>query len=178
MSNQILDIPAQQNVIPKALAREYISNWKDIIGLLYAKKENENMPHGFFVPFEDIMELYKLQKEVTHLQKEDGTLERIYIIGIRAYYCIKDKLDLPIPITSAAMPVAGLLVAVYQKNPRIPGMDEYRHFPEHDNFDLIVGVPSVNDKSVPGDADDYSIYDVTRPCPNLCDTDSMLYKEL
>ncbi|MFT3980862.1 MAG: hypothetical protein QM687_10365 [Ferruginibacter sp.] len=165
----------QKDVITKDEALFYIENWKLLIGNIYDKDHNKNMPHGFFVPFTDIMELYKLRTEVTHITTPEGNEERIYIVGIRAYYCIKERLELPLPITSAVLPVAAILVAVYQTNYREPGEGEYDYNHHYPTYDLIIPVPSVKDQQQAGDAGDYSIYDVTRPCPNLCDLQSILH---
>lgn len=175
MSTQPLNVPPQADVLTLDEAKTYITYWKDVISTLYTKAENEFIPHGFFIPFTDIMELYKLQKEVTSIELPGGKREDIYIIGVRAYFCLEEKLEVPLPITSAPLKVHGLLVAVYQKNPRVPGPDQFRHYEEERTYDLIVKVPSKREKNPDGEEETYSIYNVTRPCPSLCDYNSFMY---
>lgn len=133
------------------------------------------MPHGIFIPMTDLHELVNLQKKIKHI-KINGEWTRIYIIGIRAYYCLKNEILVGLPVSSVDYPVEAVLVAVYQTNEREEGSDgEFHHHPEHKTHDLIVPVPSVKDMDEPGDGGDSSIYDITQPCPNLCDENSPLY---
>ncbi len=176
MSTQPLNIPPQADVLTLEEAKTYIGYWKEVISTLYTKAENEFIPHGFFIPFTDIAELYKLQQEITYLDLPGGKREQIFIVGVRAYFCLEERLEVPIPITSAPLKVRGLLVAVYQKNPRVPGPDQFRHFKEEKTYDLIVQVPYMNEKGADGEEQAYySIYNVTRPCPSLCDYESFMY---
>ena len=162
----------QQNAISLEQAVIYVHHWHEFIKELY-EGQDQHMPHGFFIPFTDINELVNLQKTVTHLPGEE---QRIYIVGVRAYYCLKNKVSITHPVSASDYPVEGLLVAVYQTNfrePHTPG--EYEYDPAFPTFDLVMPVPSVKDINEPGDGDDYSIYDITQPCPNLCDASSPLY---
>ena len=98
---------------------------------------------------------------------------RAYIVGVRAYYAFKGPHMQGGPISAAKYPIEALLVAVYQTNARADGDYSYHH--HHPTYDLIVPVESKREKVGAGDEDDYSIYDITRPCPNLCDETSALY---
>lgn len=177
MSTHLLSqLGQQKNAISLEKAREYTGHWHKFINTLY-KGHDKHMPHGIFIPMTDLRELRKLQKTITHIKKH-GEEIRIYIVGIRAYYCLKTKLLVPHPVSSADYPIEALLVAVYQTNERIivPGSDEdYTYDKDYPTYDLVVQVPSVKDMNEPGDGGDYSIYDITQPCPNLCDTESPLY---
>jgi len=165
----------QKNVITLEKAKEYTHHWRHFVKTLYSGEE-KNTPHGVFIPFTDIFELSKLQKEVTHIVKDPAKDPiRIYIVGVRSYYCLKTEMMVTYPISAAKYPVESVLVAVYQTNHREPGPDEYNYNPDYPNYDLIIPVPSINDKTKAGDAGAYSIYDITQPCPNLCDLTSSLY---
>lgn len=175
MSNKLYaDLPKQQNTISLNEARDYVKNWHRFIKNLY-KGQTKHMPHGIFIPMIDLQELVNLQKKIKHINV-NGKKKRIYIIGIRAYYCLKNQILAGVPVSSVDYPVDAVLVAVYQTNKRKEGSKtEFHHHKEHDTHDLIVKVPSVKDNVEPGDAGDYSIYDITQPCPILCDTESPLY---
>lgn len=171
-----LKIAPQQDVVTKAEAIEYIGHWKSLINNLY-KTDNNNMPHGVFIPFTDIEEIANLRNEITHHGKDKyGNPQPIYIIGVRAYFCMKERVDISLPPVSAVdYPIKAMLVAVYQLTPPEHTVPEQPHeYPR--TYDLLVAVPSVKDKMTAGDAGAYSIWDVTRPCPNLCDYDSDLFK--
>lgn len=169
-----LQIPPQQNVVTKAEAVEYIGHWKSLISNVY-QPDNDHMPHGIFIPFTDIEEIARLRNEITHYGTDEyGNPRPIYIIGVRAYFCIKEKLDISLPPSAVSYPVKAMLVAVYQLTPPEHTVPEKPHkYPP--TYDLLVAVPSVKDKLTAGDAGAYSIWDVTRPCPNLCDKESDLY---
>jgi hypothetical protein len=172
---QPFHVPAQIDVLTKQQAAAYLANWKNVIGSLYTKKDNQYMPHGFFIPFTDIMELYKLQKEITKITLPGGQSQRIYIVGIRAYFCLEEEVALP--ITDKPLKVKGLLVAAYQINGREEGK-EALYYEDEFTYDLLIEV--VSEKRKDGSNSDdktYSIYDVTRPCPTLCDYNSMMYKD-
>ena len=170
-------IPPQKDTLTLEQAQHRVSNWHDLAGQVYdTTNSRKNMPHGIFIPFADILEISKLQQLFKY---EPGTDKRIYIVGVRAYYCLKSKLLTtipPTPISAIDYPIESVLVPVYQKNHREPGSSgEYDYNPHHLTYDLITGVPSVNDKDEPGDAGDSTIYDVTQPCPQLCDSTSLLF---
>ena len=175
MSTLLLSrVAPQANTISLEKGREYTSNWHKFINTLY-KGHDKHMPHGIFIPMTDINELSNLQKTVTHIEKK-GKKERIYIVGIRAYFCLKYEVQVPYPVWAKDYPIEAVLVAVYQTNEREPGSEhEYHHDKGEDTHDLIIPVPSKKDVSEPGDGGDYSIYDITQPCPILCDTESPLY---
>ncbi|HEX7904281.1 MAG TPA: hypothetical protein VF487_10405 [Chitinophagaceae bacterium] len=170
----LIQLKQQKNAISLDAARKYTHNWHRFINTLY-KGQDKHMPHGIFIPMTDLRELRKLQKKITHIKKH-GEEERIYIVGIRAYYCLKTKVMVPHPVSSADYPVEAVLVAVYQTNKRVTGSKhEYDYDKGYPTYDLVAPVPSVKDENEPGDGGDYSIYDITQPCPNLCDTESPLY---
>jgi hypothetical protein len=171
------DLGKQKNALSLEQARSYVSNWHRFVKNLY-KGQDKHMPHGIFIPMIDLQELVNLQKTIKHIYI-NGEKTRIYIVGVRAYYCLKSEVLTAIPVSSTDYPVEAVLVAVYQtneKNDRVPGSpEEYHHRKECDTHDLIIPVPSVKDIDEPGDGGDSSIYDITQPCPILCDMESPLY---
>jgi hypothetical protein len=168
------DLGKQKNAISLEHARSYVGNWHRFVKGLY-KGEDKHMPHGIFIPMTDLQELVNLQKKIKHI-KINGEKTRIYIIGIRAYYCLKSEMRVGLPVSSVDYPVEAVMVAVYQTNERVEGSEtEYHQHKEHTTHDLIVRVPSVKDIDEPGDGGDSSIYDITQPCPNLCDKESPLF---
>lgn len=189
-------MPPQRNVITMQEAKKYLGNWKSFIKTLYRGHSNA-IPHGVFIPFTDIEELTKLQKEVRYIMVEKKDDKKpgeqsdkkkkkkpakvkvpIYIVGVRAYYCLKMELLVPVPhpVSVSQYPVEAILVAVYQDNKRRKGSPgEFRHNPHFPTYDLLIPVPSAKDRDIAGDAGDYSIYDITQPCPPLCDHTSELH---
>ena len=170
-------IPPQKDVLTVQEAKTRVGNWHQLAGQVYNSKDSKkNMPHGIFIPFIDILEIGKLQQSITI---KPGTDERIYIVGVRAYYCLKNPVVIhvpPIPISAVDFPIEAVLVPVYQTNARVPGSPgEYDYDANYLTYDLITPVDSVNDKDAPGSTEYATIYDVTRPCPNLCDTESPLF---
>lgn len=173
-TNLLTELDQQKNALSLKEARDYVGNWHKFIKNLY-KGQDKHMPHGIFIPMTDLHELVNLQKKITHINIH-GERKRIYIIGIRAYYCLKSEVLAGLPVSSVDYPVEAVLVAVYQTNERKEGSDtEYHHHQNHPTHDLIVPVPSVKDIDEPGDGGDSSIYDITRPCPILCDEESPLF---
>jgi hypothetical protein len=167
-------IPPQKDVLTLEEAMQRTGNWKKFINTLYQGKD-KNMPHGIFIPFTDILELSKLQQLVKEITVPPSTeVIRIYIVGVRAYYSLKKEVVVPIPVSAADYPVEALFVAVYQTNYREPGSpSEYEYDPGYETYDLIIPVPSVNNTFA--DNNTSSIYDITQPCPPLCNSSSPLY---
>lgn len=177
MQQPPLNIPPQQDVLTLEEGIKYTKNWRNLMDALYIDNKSE-MPHGVFIPFTDINQLAYLQQHIKEITNPlNNVVERIYIVGVRAYFSFETGELMTLPIKASEYPIKMVLVAVYQKNWREEGSPgEYEYDPAFKKFtyDLIAPVPSVRDTAVPGDAGDYSIYDVTRPCPNLCGVDSEL----
>jgi hypothetical protein len=178
MSTHLLSkIGPQQNAISLEAGKEYTHHWQQLLHTLYHTEKND-FPHGIFIPMTDLIELAELQKKVTHVKK-NGKEERIYIVGVRAYFCLKIPILVPFPVSAIDYPVAAVLVAVYQTNEqgRAAGSDdEYHYHPGEKTHDLIIPISSAAGAGEADDNGDYTIYDITQPCPNLCDTESPLYK--
>jgi hypothetical protein len=178
MSTHLLSkIGPQQNAISLEAAKEYTHNWQQLLKTLYHTKKKNDYPHGIFIPMTDIAELAKLQKTVTHVKK-GGKEQRIYIVGVRAYFCLKNPVLVPFPVSAIDYPVVAVLVAVYQTNDqhRVTGSDsEFHYHPGDKTYDLIIPISSVTGASEADDNEEYTIYDITRPCPNLCDEESPLF---
>lgn len=174
--NPAEDLGPQKNVLTLEEGKQRTKNWRDFVSILYEGKD-KHMPHGFFIPFADIMELSQLQSKVRKISfppAED--LVQIYIVGVRGYYSLANPVIPSIPVSASDYPVEVVLVAVYQTNFREQGSPgEFSYNPDYPNYDLIIPVESggIQQKAV---AEDYaSIYDITQPCPPLCDTSSSLF---
>jgi hypothetical protein len=157
-------IPPQQDVISLAEGIRRTSNWRKAIKHLY--NDESKVPHAIFIPLEDIYELAKLPALIS---------PEFHVVGVRAYFSIKDwNPDQPI---EEGNQLAALLVPVYQVNSRHAGCEgKYDYNDQYPTHDLIVQVPSANPTTNIDTAEDtYSIYDITQPCPNLCDHSSELY---
>lgn len=173
MSQQpVLNIPPQKDVLKIETARMRAKNWRIFIN---PKKRSPSTPRGIFIPFTDIQELLALQQLIRETQDQGtGLTKPIYVVGVRAYYSL-DMLPMtpPDPLPS----VTAILVLVYQVNPREAGSPgEFKYNPHQPSFDLVMPVPHKADKQIPGDAGYYSVFDITQPCPNLCDIYSDLYR--
>ena len=178
MQQPPLNIPPQKDVLTLEKGKKYTENWRKLMDSIYGSNKCD-IANGVFIPFIDITELAKLQKLVTEITKAPSTVaERIYIVGVRAYFSFETGELLKLPISAGQYPIKLVLVPVYQTNYREPGSPgEFDYDPKFKDFtyDLIVPVPSEKDSAAPGDAGDYSIYDITRPCPPLCDANSDLH---
>lgn len=172
-----LSIPPQKDVLTLAEAKQRTSNWRRFIKNVYGQQFGNNIPHAVFIPFTDIHELSKLQHAVKEITiPPSNVVERIYIVGVRSYYSFKAPEIPPFPFGAGKYPIEAVLVPVYQTNYREPhSPNEYDYDPNYPTYDLIVPVPTATNPD--GDEDEgYSVYDITRPCPNLCDENSELFK--
>jgi hypothetical protein len=158
-------------VITLASARARTGYWREFIN---PGKNQAITPRGIFIPFQDILDMVALQKIIkTHRHHGCHKPIPIYVVGTRAYYSLQAPMTPPQPDNP---PVEAVLVLVYQTNYREPCSEgEFNYNPDFPTYDLIVPVRSVKDGAVDGDADAASIYDITQPCPNLCDQSSQLY---
>lgn len=172
-TNEPLPIPAQENVIPLTLAKERINNWANFIKSIYGKHDN-NYPHASFIELIDIQELAKLQSLVREIPNpKTGEMESIYIVAVRSYYAMSAPVTSNTNLAATDFPLDSLLVPVYQTNYREPGSEgEFNYNPKFPTYDLIMPVPSVKGDSSSSGESDYSIYDVTLPCPSTCDPES------
>ena len=175
-SQEPLKIPPQSNVITLEEGMDRTNNWRQSAKGIYGGSET-NMPHAIYIPFEDILEISKLQTLIQEYAIPPSVdAVPIYIIGVRAYL----TMDHPVipttanPLSATSNPVDALLVPVFQTNPRPDGPGKYSHNKDFPTYDLIAPVPSATGTGAE-DAASYSIYDITRPCPNLCDTSSKLF---
>lgn len=186
MSSQpLLRIPPQKDCISLKDGQSRTRNWKQFMNTTIYKGEDKDLPHGIFIPFVDLQELVKLGKKIKHVHVEiKGKMvkRRIHIVGVRAYYSFTTGILDPIgvgqtqPISAQDYPVEAILVLVYQFiNKKNPTKKDLVFKPKKPTHDLIVPVPSVRDDEYAGSAGDYSIYDITQPCPNLCDNNSALH---
>lgn len=168
-----LEIPPQKDVLTLKDARQRMANWRKLMSNFYS--DPKRLPKGVFIPFEDIAELAKLQQQVPGI-KEPGSKEMkdIYIVGVRGYFSFPLPEEVPINQKDADYPVDLIMVPVYQVNPREKGSPgEFEYNKHHPTYDLVVNVPSAgSDNDTTGDK--YSIYDITQPCPKLCDADNTL----
>jgi hypothetical protein len=115
------------------------------------------MPHGFFLHMEDLRELCKLHK---YLNQE--------IEGVRVYFTF-DKPQKPDHHNHIPDNIRGVFVPVYLGE---AGEDRSGKDPLY--MDLIVKVKrgSKEDDLSTG----VSVFDVTQPCPPMCDPSSPLFQ--
>lgn len=181
----LLKIPPQKDCISLQDGKNRTAHWKQFMNTTIYKGEDKDLPHGIFIPFIDVQELVKLGKKIKHVHVEmkgRKVKKRIHIVGVRAYYSFTATILDPIgvgqtqPISAQDYPVEAVLVLVYQFiNKKNPTKKDLVFRPGKPTHDLIVPVPSVRDMEFAGSAGDYSIFDITQPCPNLCDTNSALH---
>ena len=150
-------MPPQLDTVTLAEAMARTNNWKESMKYLYGDDLNK-MPHGFYIPIEDIMELAKLPE----YYKEYA------ITGVRAYLTFHRPQPNHPPytdaITAVLVPVQRLLIVDKVSNIQY-GIDK----------DLILPVTPPDKEGRSIDTEEVSIYDVTMPCPQICDPTSDLY---
>ena len=182
-------IPPQKDVITLQEGMTRTNNWRETVKHIYGNDEH-NIPRAVFIPFDDILELKKLRDIVPSLIIPPNTEPvPIYIVGVRAYFTLNN------PVSSDPgsqnNSVDAILVAVYQLNTDGRDGDKaYAYNCNYDTFDLIIEVPKKQEdlieplcpaakekfkRTITGDEVYASIYDITRPCPNLCDASSDLH---
>jgi hypothetical protein len=166
-----LDIPPQKNVLTLEEGILRTSYWKAFIA---SETDNSVIPRAIFIPFTDILELAKLQQLVRGYPQPGSLMPiPIFVVGIRAYYSLQSPFPVNQPMNP---PVDAVVVLVYQENFREPGSaGEFDYDKDFPTFDLILPVPTAKDGKETRSGGAYSIYDITRPCPNLCDPKSLLY---
>jgi hypothetical protein len=167
----------QKNVLTLEEGKQRTKNWRNFISNVYAGND-KHMPHGFFIPFADIIELSQLQQTIREISAPpDNEVIPIYIVGVRGYYSLNNPTTPSIPVSSAEYPVDVVLVAVYQTNYREPGSPgEFSYDPGFANYDLILPVESAGTQMKAAAEEYATIYDITQPCPPLCDTTSSLFE--
>lgn len=161
MSNENKPVPPQKNIVTLRQAKKRTRNWREAIKPLYGDNP-DNMPHGFYIRMEDIQELAKLH---THFPTRQ-------IKGVRVYFSLHQPLEPGKPTTA----ITGLFVPVYDattevepEGPATPG-----HMKKQYLKDLVEVFPHTGDDDAP--LSQYvSVYDVTTPCPPVCDPTSPLF---
>ncbi len=189
-SPPLLEIPAQKNVITLQEGMARTNNWRESVKHLYGNKEH-NIPRAVFMPFTDINELVKLREIITEYAPPPSVEKiPIYIVGVRAYFTLNAPISITDPATQENI-LDAVLVAVYQVNPDgRTGDRKYEYNCNYPTYDLIIQVPKKADdlnqvlcpivkkpyKRIVADDEVYhSIYDITQPCPQLCDASSDLH---
>ena len=161
-------IPRQKDVITLEEGISRTTNWRNAVKPLYVNNESQ-IPHAVFIPLVDVYELAKLPALIN---------SEFHIVGVRAYFSLEKpflpaKPDQPI---EKGNELGALLVPVYQTNSREPGCEgEFDYNDQYPTYDLIIQVPSSQAADGAVTEDTCSIYDITRPCPNLCDETSDLF---
>lgn len=171
-------IPPQKDVLTLSDARARIQNFQNLMKEVYDPTPGMS-PRAIFIPFMDVMELYKLQQLVTEATPP-GYKEPVqaFIVGIRAYFTLDSPIVIQPPYNAKEYPVVAVLVAVYQINTddRIPGTDsEFAYNPDYPTYDLVIPVEKKDGAAAAAEEGYSSIYDITIPCPNLCGEESPLY---
>lgn len=110
----------------------------------YFNYDEDNVPRGFVIPLQDLQELVK-------------NYQKMGCVGVRAYFTLKTAENPGQPLTNE---ISAILVPVTIDKTILP-------YKPTIYSDIIVPVPSNLKDAV-------SVYDVTRPCPPLCDSKSAL----
>jgi len=144
----------QENCITLSEAMNRTNYWRQAVKHLYDNNQTK-MPHGFFIPIADIIELSQLAQ----------TYPEHDIVGVRAYFTFHKPQPIEPPYTEA---ITAILVPVHLSVNEATG----NILPVAQELDLIVPI-------MPGAQNDpdpvVSVYDVTQPCPAVCDTSSFLF---
>lgn len=163
--------PLQQNTLTLQQAKDQTRYWREAIEPLYGTNPDK-MPHGFFIHMDDLYELVNLHKHLSTTEE---------IKGVRVYFAF-DKPQTNHPHQDEDhhghhhhhhhhLPdgIKGILVPVYLGIADMlqeEGIDpKYR--------DLIIPVKSFADGDEPEEK--VTAYDVTQPCPPICDPESPLF---
>jgi len=171
-----LKIRPQKDVLTLKEGQQRVANWKNLMYNFY-EKGKDTFPKGVFIPFMDINEIAKLQQEVRTVSTP-GTdeLQVIYIVGVRGYFTFPLPEEIPINMKAADYPVNLILVPVYQTNERKEGSpEEFEYNDNYDTYDLIAPVAAATKDGTEVIYEASSIYDITQPCPKLCDKESALH---
>jgi hypothetical protein len=176
-SQDPLKIPPQTNVITLEDGMSRTNNWRQAVKPIYGDDET-NMPHAIFIPFQDIIEMSKLQTLIQEYAiPPSNTPTPICIVGVRAYFSM-EKPVVPTekkPLSAISDPVSAVMVPVFQITAdRPPGSGNTAYCEGVPTYDLIAPVPSAQ-QVVTDEGSNYSIYDITQPCPKLCDVNSDLH---
>ena len=163
MSNDQASLP-HRNALTLRKAQERTRFWRNAIAPLYGPDVCDQ-PHGFVVKMKDLQEL-------VHLGKKLGR----EIDGVRVYLTFnKEQVVDPRHNHPRHYPdtIRGIFVPVIKGTAGAgPGQEEEATY----YMDLIVPL-APGDGEDPNDGTPVSIYDVTQPCPPLCDLNSDLYKD-
>jgi len=145
-------IPPQKDVITLEEGMDRTNNWRQAVKKQFDNNPN-NVPSGFFIPFNDLEEIVNTYKDYV---SKDGKVKGC--VGARVY------LTLPNAIAPDEAIPPGLIDGILVPVAAVPMDDDnivYR--------DILIPVPAAD-----GQANTYSIYDVTQPCPPFCDPESPL----
>ncbi len=171
-----LKINPQADVITLTDAQARMSNWRFLVRSLYNPAKGF-APNGVFIPLTDILEISKLKDQVKEVVNAE-TKEKIpiTIVGMRTYFAMDQKLDVVGNLRAIDYPIKAILIPVFQKNSDRQQVDEgdFTCLEDVPTYDLIAPVPSITG-SKDAIETNYSIYDITQPCPKLCDPQSDLY---
>ncbi|MCP9752340.1 hypothetical protein [Ferruginibacter sp. HRS2-29] len=171
-----LKLPPQTGVLTTADAKQRMVNFKKLM-LNFYKDESGKIPRGTFIPLDDLSQIVSMAKTITSITEAGTTLvQPINIVGVRAYFTFPlPELEVLGPgnkIDAEDYPVDLILVPVYQhqKDTSVPGVWDKNEL----TYDLVAPV-TAKTKSTEIVDEKSSIYDITQPCPKLCDTDKTLY---
>lgn len=166
-------IPLKYNTLTLQQAKDQTRYWREAIEPLYGTDPTK-MPHGFFIHMEDLRELVNLHTYISTPEE---------IAGVRVYFAF-DK-----PQTHhhhhdedhhghhhhhhhhRHLPdgIKGILVPVYTGIADM--LQEESINPQYLDLILPVGGSTAGDDP----EEKVTVYDVTQPCPPICDPESPLY---
>ncbi|MCG2616163.1 hypothetical protein LZZ85_17835 [Terrimonas sp. NA20] len=146
--------PKELNVITLEEAMTKTNNWREAIKSQFDNRPGK-VPHGFYISLTDLTEIVNDFKD----HKVNGQPRPC--VGARIYFTLPDAVAPGGSIPADA--ISGILVPCYEEAIRTSSQTN------NDSLfrDIIVPVKS----AVKGA---YSIYNVTQPCPPMCDPNSPL----
>jgi hypothetical protein len=161
MSQEKPKMPKEFYTLKLSTAQDRVGYWKEAIEPLYGTNPHK-MPHGFYLHMKDIQELANLQD---YMHEE--------IKGVRVYFTFDKPQTHPHHNHPHHLPdgIRGILVPVYLGT----AINETTGAREPALMDLIVEVTPPEGAEADPDDPYVSVFDVTQPCPPLCDPSSDLY---
>jgi|GEM_PF-1270421 len=150
-------MPKQANVLTLKEGMDRTNYWREAIKTHFEVPPSK-VPCGFFIPFSDFRDIVEAYKGYVDPKGNERPC-----VGVRIYLTLPAPVpaDQPIPADS----LSGILVPCYA-SPVQPGVDG-GPLPPPDYKDILIEVPADKQNA-------YSIYDLTQPCPPMCDPESSL----
>ncbi|MBN8865561.1 MAG: hypothetical protein J0H92_19455 [Sphingobacteriales bacterium] len=151
-------MPKQANVLTLKEGMDRTNYWREAVKTHFEIPPSK-VPVGFFIPFEDFKDIVEAYKGYVDPKGNERPC-----VGVRIYLTLPGPVapGQPIPPDS----LSGVLVPCYAA-PVQPAGGEVGILPPVDYKDILIEVPADKQNA-------YSIYDLTQPCPPMCDPESPL----